>query len=195
MIWRSSRLVRPVGDVVLDLVAALVDRVGALAEAEEALAGRGAEADAGRRHPGRRIDRHRHMEHPLPVRLDADVQPPAGRVVRGGDEYQRLSLAGGGGDARRVVPAGGRLEAERAERGRPGAGELPEAAVAGDAAKLQRPGVGRERRGQLAALDRLVGGRRRGRAHRHHRHRAEPGADPPESHALKVVALPRFGDG
>src|SRR5215211_6139499 len=52
-----ARLVGALGDVVLDLVAGLVDRVGALAEAQVALAGPGVEADADRVRPGRPADR------------------------------------------------------------------------------------------------------------------------------------------
>jgi hypothetical protein len=111
------RLVGAVGDVVLDHVAALVDGVGALAEAEVALARAGVEADPGRGDLAELAagDRRVEGDHPTSVLQQPDLDSPPGRV--GGLQHGRirLALAGGGQDARGAEPTVIGAEAERAD--------------------------------------------------------------------------------
>ena len=107
---------RPVRDVVLGLPPAALDRVRALAEAEEALAGRRGELQPRGRRPRRR--RHLHRDRTLAGRARGH---PRARRDRGGHQLRATALAEA--DRERLV----------AHRGRQGAG-----------ADLLRRGPGRD---------------------------------------------------
>ena len=112
-------LVRAVGDVVLDRRPALVDRVGALAEAEVALAGARGEADPdapAAPAPARRR-RRRARSRPSPARLSRSAIVRVGSVVASVRRVGALRALGGD-HAGRVLPAGGGAKAERSARTR-----------------------------------------------------------------------------
>jgi len=114
------RLVRALGHVVLHGVAALVDRVGALPEAELALAPGRPEGDAGVADPAGRADHVRdHADHAGAGGHDPDVNPPQG-VGRGQLGVVCAAAEVVAHHGRRVLPHAARLEPEAA--GRPGAG-------------------------------------------------------------------------
>ena len=136
-----GRRVGTIRDVVLDLVAALIHRIGALAEAEIALTRAGIETHADGRHSGGRPgDRRRQVDHPLAVRLEPHLNP-AGGV--GGLELPDVGapLHAARGDAGGVEPARRGAEAERPGRPRPQPAILAEDGVTRSIGDRQVPGI------------------------------------------------------
>jgi hypothetical protein len=81
----------PVRDEVLDLIAPLINRIGALPEPEEPLRGPSVEADPDCGHPARLPShRRRQVDDSVSVGLDSNLDPP-GRV--GGLELRRVAPA------------------------------------------------------------------------------------------------------